>query len=146
ELEERFKFNTAIASIMELFNEVHKFSPKTPKDKEVLKEAIEKLIIMLSPFTPHIAEEMWEITGHEKLLAESKWPEVDESALKVDEIEIPVQVNGKVRGKIVIPADASEDLVKDLALENEKIKKYVEGKSIVKFIYVKGRLVNIVVK
>lgn len=146
ELQERFKFNTAIASIMELFNEISKFKAKTEGDKRVLKEAIEKLTIMLSPFTPHVAEEMWEITGHTTLLAEEKWPEVDESALKVEEIEIPVQVNGKVRGKITIPADANEETVRELALSNEKIKKYTEGKNIVKFIYVKGRLVNIVVK
>ena len=146
ELQERFKFNTAIAAIMELFNEISKFKAETDGDKNVLKEAIEKLIVMLSPFTPHVAEEMWEITGHTTLLAEEKWPEVDESALKVEEIEIPVQVNGKVRGKITIPADANEETVREFALSNEKIKKYTEGKNIVKFIYVKGRLVNIVVK
>ena len=146
ELQERFKFNTAIAAIMELFNEISKFKAETDGDKNVLKEAIEKLIVMLSPFTPHVAEEMWEITGHTTLLAEEKWPEVDESALKVEEVEIPVQVNGKVRGKITIPADADEETVRELALSNGKIKKYTEGKNIIKFIYVKGRLVNIVVK
>ena len=146
ELQERFKFNTAIAAIMELFNEISKFKAEIDGDKNVLKEAIEKLIVMLSPFTPHVAEEMWEITGHTTLLAEEKWPEVDESALKVEEIEIPVQVNGKVRGRITIPADADEETVRELALSNEKIKKYTEGKNIIKFIYVKGRLVNIVVK
>ena len=146
ELQERFKFNTAIAAIMELFNEISKFKAEIDGDKNVLKEAIEKLIVMLSPFTPHVAEEMWEITGHTTLLAEEKWPEVDESALKVEEVEIPVQVNGKVRGKITIPADADEETVRELALSNEKIKKYTEGKNIIKFIYVKGRLVNIVVK
>ncbi|ADY73685.1 leucyl-tRNA synthetase [Desulfurobacterium thermolithotrophum DSM 11699] len=146
ELQERFKFNTAIASIMELFNEITRFKVKSDGDKEVLKEAIEKLIIMLSPFTPHISEEMWEITGHKTLLIEESWPEVDESALKVEEVEIPVQVNGKVRGKVTIPIDATEERVKEIALSNEKVQKYTEGKNIVKFIYVKGRLVNIVVK
>ena len=146
ELQERFKFNTAIAAIMELFNEISKFKAEIDGDKNVFKEAIEKLIVMLSPFTPHVAEEMWEITGHTTLLAEEKWPEVDESALKVEEVEIPVQVNGKVRGKITIPTDADEETVRELALSNEKIKKYTEGKNIIKFIYVKGRLVNIVVK
>ena len=146
ELEERFKFNTAIAAIMELFNAMSSFKPETDGDKAILKEAIEKLIVMLSPFTPHVAEEMWEMTGHKELLAEIDWPEVDESALKEEEMELPVQVNGKVRDRITVPADADEETVKEIALSSEKVKKYTEGKTIVRFIYVKGRLVNLVVR
>ncbi|TCK03340.1 leucine--tRNA ligase [Phorcysia thermohydrogeniphila] len=146
ELEERFKFNTAIAAIMELFNAMSSFKPETDGDRAVLREAIEKLIVMLSPFTPHVAEEMWEMTGHKELLAQISWPEVDESALKEEEIELPVQVNGKVRDRITVPADADEETVKEIALSSEKVKKYTEGKTIVRFIYVKGRLVNLVVR
>lgn len=146
ELSGRYKFNTAIASIMELVNQIQSFKPQTEGDKRILKEAIEKVIVMLYPFTPHIAEELWQATGHGTLLAQTPWPQVDQSALQVEEIEIPVQVNGKVRDKIIVPADADEETVKALALSSEKIKKYTEGKEIKKFIYVPKRLANIVVK
>ncbi|SMP08689.1 leucyl-tRNA synthetase [Desulfurobacterium pacificum] len=146
ELSGRFKFNTAIASIMELVNAISSFKPETEGDRKALKEALELTIIMLSPFTPHIAEELWQLTGHKTLLSETSWPQVDKSALKVDEIEIPVQINGKVRDKITIPADADENTVKEIALSSEKVRKYTEGKEIKKFIYVPGRLANIVVK
>ncbi len=145
ELQERFKFNTAIASIMELFNEMAGFKPGADGDKAVLKEAIEKLILILTPFAPHVCEELWSLTGHTTLVSVEKWPRYDESVLKVEEVEIPVQVNGKVRDRITVPVDADEETVKTIAFEAEKVKKYLEGKTVRKFIYVKGRLVNIVV-
>ncbi|SNR76303.1 leucine--tRNA ligase [Desulfurobacterium atlanticum] len=146
EFNERFKFNTAIAAIMELFNLISRFKPETGGDKAALKEAIELMIIMLSPVTPHIAEEMWKITGHKTLVSTHRWPKVDEEALIKEEIELPVQINGKVREKVTVPADIDEEKLKEVVLSLEKIKKYTEGKEIKKFIYVKGRLVNVVVK
>ncbi|WP_457681058.1 leucine--tRNA ligase [Thermovibrio sp.] len=146
ELSERFKFNTAIAAIMELFNAASSFKPKTEGDREALKEVIEKLIVMLYPFSPHLSEELWERTGHKELLARTPWPEVDEEALKAQEVELPVQVNGKVRGVITVPVDADEDFVREAALSLDKVKKALEGKKIVKFIYVPGRIVNLVVR
>ncbi len=146
ELSERFKFNTAIAAIMELFNDISSFKPETEGDYRALKEAIEKLIVMLSPFAPHVAEEMWEMTGHTTLLASEKWPEVDENALVKDEVEVPVQVNGKVRDVVTLPVDADEETAREIALSSEKIKRAIDGKEIVKFIYRSGRIINIVVR
>ena len=146
ELSERFKLNTAIAAIMELFNQITSFKPKTEGDKGALKEAVEKLIVMLYPFAPHTAEELWELTGHRELLAKTPWPEVDEDALKEEEVEIPVQVNGKVRAVISVPAGATEEEVREIALREPKVQKAVEGKEIVKFIYRPGRIVNLVVR
>ena len=146
ELGERFKFNTAIASIMELFNQITSFKPETGGDRRALKEAVEKLLVMLYPFAPHISEELWEMTGHRELLAKTPWPEVDREALKEEEIEIPVQVNGRVRAVISIPAGAGEDEVKEIVLKEPKIQKALEGKEIIKFIYRPGRIVNLVVR
>ena len=145
ELDGRFKFNTAIASLMELFNAMESFKPKTKEDLEVLRESKKLFAIMLSPFAPHIAEELWEILGEKGFVCNQKWPKVDERAVEVSEITIPVQVTGKVRDRITIPADAPEEQVKEIALSSPKVKKYTEGKEIKRFIYVKGRLVNVVV-
>ncbi|MEO2066101.1 MAG: leucine--tRNA ligase [Desulfurobacteriaceae bacterium] len=146
ELSERFKFNTAIAAIMELFNQITSFKPETEGDKGALKEAVEKLIVMLYPFAPHMAEELWELTGHKRLLAKTQWPSVDERALKEEEVEIPVQVNGKVRAVITVPAGAKEEEVKEMVLKEPKVQKAIEGKEIIKFIYRPGRIVNLVVR
>ncbi len=145
ELEGRFKLNTAIATIMELFNTVSKFNPETEGDKAVFKDAVEKILLLLSPFTPHICEELWEKMGKAVTLSETEWPAVEESALAVEEVEIPVQVNGKVRGRITVQVEANEEEVKEVALSNPSVRKYVQGKEIKKFIYIKGRLVSIVV-
>jgi len=102
--------------------------------------------VMLYPFAPHTAEELWELTGHRELLAKTPWPEVDEDALKEEEVEIPVQVNGKVRAVISVPAGATEEEVREIALKEPKVQKAVEGKEIVKFIYRPGRIVNLVVR
>ena len=146
ELSGRFKLNTAVASIMELFNAVSSFRPEAEGDRAVLKEAVELLIIMLSPFTPHIAEELWQVTGHTTLVSEERWPEVDESALQREEVELPVQVNGKLRDTVVVPADADEETVREIALKSEKVRKALEGKEVVKFIYRPGRIVNFVAR
>ena len=146
ELSRRFKFNTAIAAVMELFNLITSFKPKTQGDRGALKEAVELLLFMLYPFAPHVSEELWEVTGHERMLAESSWPEVDEKALKEEEVEIPVQVNGKTRAVVKVPAEATEEEVMEIVLKEPKVKKALEGKEVVKFIYRPKRIVNLVVR
>ena len=100
---------------------------------------------MLSPVTPHIGEELWEKLGHNDTIAYEQWPEYDESKLVDDEVEIVVQINGKVRAKMLVPADATKETLEELAMGNEKVKEYIDGKTIRKVITVPGKLVNIVV-
>ena len=145
EMEKNYQFNTAIASVMELLNELEDFKPQNEEDKKVLKESIEVVLKLLYPITPHICEELWERLGKENRLYTEPYPSHDEEALKEEEVEIPIQVNGKVRAKIVIPFNADKETVEKIALENPNVKKYVEGKTIRKVIYVPNRLLNIVV-
>ncbi|MEN3042915.1 MAG: leucine--tRNA ligase [Fervidobacterium sp.] len=144
DIEGGFKFNTAIAGLMEFNNQLSDYleSTKSP-NKKLLEEVAEKLVLILSPFAPHMAEEMWSDLGKNTLIVEEKWPDYDANALKEDELTVVVQVNGKVRGRITIPADLSEEDVKKVALES--VSKVIEGKSINNIFYVKGKLVNIVV-
>ncbi|MBE7046960.1 MAG: leucine--tRNA ligase [Ruminococcaceae bacterium] len=136
---DRMKFNTAIAALMSLVNDYQKLDSIT-KDDYLL------LITLLNPVAPHMTEELWEKFGMEGYLSLAKWPEYDESKMIDDEIEIVIQINGKVKDKIMIAAGLSDDEIKEVALENDKVKELTEGKTIVKVIVVKGRLVNIVVK
>ena len=106
----------------------------------------EDFVLILAPFAPHMAEELWERLGHGETLAYAPWPEYDASLLVEDTVEIPVQVNGKVRGRIVVAADAGQDAMLAAAKGNEKVAKFLEGKSIVKEIVVPGRRVNLGVK
>ena len=141
----RFNFNTAISSIMELVNEMYKYKEGTI-NQGLFKAAIENLVLVLSPFTPHICEEMWEHLGHDTFIYSEAWPVCDESALVRDTIEIVVQINGKVKEKMDIPAGLGKDELEKLAMENEKVQKLTSGKNVVKVIAVPGKLVNIVVK
>lgn len=141
----RFNFNTAISSIMELVNEMYKYKEGTI-NQGLFKAAIENLVLVLSPFTPHICEEMWEHLGHDTFIYSEAWPVCDESALVRDTIEIVVQINGKVKEKMDIPAGLGKDELEKLAMKNEKVQKLTSGKNVVKVIAVPGKLVNIVVK
>ena len=145
DMEKRFQFNTAIAKSMKLLNLLSDFRPSSEEDKKVLKEGVEILLSMLSPITPHICEELWSRLGHEELITLSPFPEVDQEALKVEEIEIPVQINGKLRGKIRIPYNAGQETALEEALRNDKIAKHIGNKKPKKVIFVKNRLLNIVV-
>ncbi len=145
DVEERFQLNTAVAEIMKLFNEISSFSPRNEEGRKALREAVEILLLMLAPVAPHIAEELWHRIGKETLLLRESLPQVDEKALEVEEIEIPVQVNGKLRGRIRIPFGAEEDTVRRIALEDERIRSFVKGREIRKVVYVPNRLLNIVV-
>lgn len=148
DIEGRFNFNTAISSIMELVNEAYRYKEKYKDDlnENLVGDVITKLITMLSPFAPHITEELWMNIGKEYSVHKLQWPEFDEKALVQDEVEIVVQINGKVRDKIVVSTSISKDDLEKAALESDKIKAATEGKNVVKVIAIPGRLVNIVVK
>jgi leucyl-tRNA synthetase len=146
---ERFNFNTAISAIMELVNATYDYLEKNRDgnlNRGILKEAITNMMIMLAPFSPHIASELWELVGMEGSVHDQKWPKWDPEALIKDEIEIVVQVNGKLRGRLTISAEATREEMEEIALGHEKIKESIAGKNIVKVIAVPKKLVNIVVK
>ncbi|EIV99274.1 leucine--tRNA ligase [Thermoanaerobacter siderophilus] len=144
---DKFQFNTAIARIMELVNALYKYEADVEvKNIKFYEEVVTDLIRLLAPFAPHFSEEMWEKLGYEYSVFNQKWPEWDEKALQRDVVEIAVQVNGKVRGRLEVPSKATDEEVEKLALSDKNVKAYVDGKEIKKVIVVKNRLVNIVVK
>jgi len=139
----RFNFNTAISCVMELVNALYAYNGS---NNALISEAAKDLIIMLAPFVPHITEELWEIIGGKGSVHDQSWVSYDEKALVKDETEIVVQINGKVKDKMMISTGLSDDEIKAIALENDKIKELTDGKQVLKVIVVKGKLVNIVVK
>lgn len=144
---DRFQFNTSISRCMELVNALYKYDAEVKvKNIKLFEDTIIDLIKLVSPFAPHFAEEMWEQLGFEYSIFNQTWPEFDEHALVKDTIELAVQVNGTVRGKIEVAADADNSEAEAVALSDEKIKPFLDGKEIKKVIVVKGRLVNIVAK
>jgi leucyl-tRNA synthetase len=158
----RMHLNTAISALMELVNEMYAFCdrhglrPGRDEDtaptigraatRAVLREAVESLVRLLAPFTPHMAEELWERLGHEGGLDAAGWPAADEAAAREEELEVPVQVNGKVRGRIVVSADASERDIETAALASPQIQPHLASRTVAKVIVARGRLVSIVVK
>ncbi len=116
-----------------------------PSTIAVLKESIEALVRMLSPFAPHMAEEIWEALGHSGGTVTAGWPEFDPAVAKADEIVIPVQVNGKLRGRLTVPAGASDDELRDAALADPQVRPYLAGKQVKKVVVVAGKLVSVVV-
>jgi leucyl-tRNA synthetase len=162
DIEERMHLNTAVSSLMELVNELYSFSEATvhgaPRGSEapagrversetiaVLREAIDALVLMISPFAPHTAEEMWHMLGHVGGLVKAPWPSFDPEVAKAQEVVVPVQVNGKVRARITAPADASDDRLRELALADPAVRAYTDGKTIRKVVIGKGPLVSVVV-
>ncbi|MGB4751486.1 MAG: leucine--tRNA ligase [Fervidobacterium sp.] len=145
DIEGGFKFNTAIAGLMEFNNQLMEYLDNVERpNTKLLKEVAENVALILSPFAPHMAEEMWNDLGKDTLIVNEKWPEYDPSALEQEEMTIVVQVNGKVRGKLIVPVDITEDEIKKAALEEAS--RSIEGKTVMNVIYVKGKLINIVVK
>jgi leucyl-tRNA synthetase len=140
----RHTFNTAIAANMELINELLKFDDDSEQGRAVRHEAIENIVLLLSPIVPHITQQLWNDLGHDEMLAELDWPVCDESALVRDEIELVIQVNGKLRSKIDVAVSADNKTIEKLALADAKIVANIEGKTVRKVIIVPGRLVNIV--
>ncbi|HNF97106.1 MAG TPA: leucine--tRNA ligase, partial [Pseudomonadota bacterium] len=142
---ERQQFNTAIAAIMELSNAITDFAATQTVQSAALREAVETAVQLLGPMAPHICEELWQALSHKTLLALSAWPVFDEAAAKDDKVTVVVQVNGKKRAELQVAADSSEDVIQQAALSDPGVKQFTDGKSIKKSIYVKGRLLNLVV-
>lgn len=142
---ERFNFNTAISAIMEMVNGLYAYKEQKISGS-VIKEAVENLLLLLAPFAPHMTEELWEKLGKKESIHLMPWPKYDIEAMVEEEIEIVVQVNGKVKGKVSLPAEATDEEMKQAALSNEKVLPHIEGKNVVKVITVPRKLVNIVVK
>ena len=147
-----FQFNTAIAALMELLNELYDYwqpveqERKGPANEAILAEILENMVLMLAPFAPHMAEELWQEIGGKGTIYKAKWPSFDANVAKDNEITLVIQVNGKVREKMVIPAGLNEDNVKAKALGNNKIAEMVKGKEILKVLLIQGKLINIVIK
>ncbi|MFW5454005.1 leucine--tRNA ligase [Thioalkalivibrio sulfidiphilus] len=142
----RTTFNTAIAACMELMNELGRFEDKSGQGRAVMQEALETTVLMLSPIVPHIAHALWSELGREGAAVDQPWPVVDESALESDTVELVVQVNGKLRAQIQVPAAAERAAIEEAALADENVQRHIEGKTVVKMVVVPGRLVNVVVK
>jgi leucyl-tRNA synthetase len=166
DLDPRVHLNTAVSAMMELVNELYTFCTKAecapaaddaaratarvgamirPGTVAVLKEAVEALVRMLAPFAPHMSEELWERLGHPEGLAAARWPEYDEEVARAEEIVVPVQVNGKLRARLTVPADIAENELQALALADPHVKQYLDAKTIKKVMVARGRLVSIVV-
>ena len=144
DIDRRFTFNTAIASMMELFNEIGKFKDTSDAGKAVVHEACSALVRMLSPFTPHITHELWAQLGYQTALINEAWPEVDDDALVKDSLTLVVQVNGKRRSSIDVPASASKDDCESVAMADANVQKHIANATVRKVIVVPGKLVNIV--
>jgi leucyl-tRNA synthetase len=144
DVDQRNNFNTAISAIMELVNELQ--ANGTHADPALVGEAVRTLIVLLAPFAPHITEELWQLTGRETSVHQQSWPTYDPRALVLDEVELAVQINGKVRDKLVVPSGASKEEVERSALGQERVLQLIAGKSVAKVIVVPGKLVNIVVR
>jgi leucyl-tRNA synthetase len=141
----RRSFNTAVAAVMELLNAVSKFDSKPLYGRVVAHEALEIAVLCLSPMIPHVTHELWHQLGHATSLIHERWWAPDPDALAQESIEISVQVNGKMRARVSVPADATQEIAVQAALADANVQKYVEGKPIRKAIYVPGKLANLVV-
>jgi leucyl-tRNA synthetase len=141
---QRQTYNTAIAAIMELLNALNKLDKNNEQSRAVAREGVKAIILMLSPITPHIASELWTAFGHADSVLDAQWPQVDEAALVKDSIEMVVQVNGKVRAKLELPANISKEDAEAVARADENVIKFVGESTIRKIIVIPGKLVNIV--
>ncbi len=141
----RLQFNTAIAAVMELLNALGKVGDNAPVARAVKQEALETAVLLLFPIVPHIGHALWRELRPGSDIGNERWPQVDASALVQDEIELMIQVNGKLRGSITVPKDAARDAIEKLARENENVKRFIDSQAVKKIVVVPGRLVNIVV-
>lgn len=141
----RHSFNTAVAAAMELLNAVNKLADDSDAGRAVVRESLEAVVVMLSPMVPHICHALWQELGHDDALIDHHWPVVDDSALERDTIEMVVQVNGKLRARILVANDASNDAIERQALADDNVQRFVDGRKVRRVIIVPGRLVNIVV-
>ncbi|MDP6150340.1 MAG: leucine--tRNA ligase [Gammaproteobacteria bacterium] len=141
----RYTFNTAIAAIMELVNSVTRYEVSDTSDRVLVQEALDHIVLMLAPIVPHICHYLWLQLGHEDAVIDAAWPVADEAARQAESITLVVQVNGKLRARINVPANASKDAVEEAALMDDNVQRFIEGKAIRKVIVVPGKLVNVVV-
>ena len=144
---QRFHFNTSVSRIMELTNELYKYvQERNPEtfNRELLETALNNLVLLLAPFVPHLAEEFWQKLGNKPTVFDQAWPEYNEAYLKVDEIDWVIQVNGKIRQRITASATLTKEQAEALAMNDERIKELLDGKTIRKVIVVPKKLVNIV--
>ena len=147
DLDGRFNFNTAISTVMELVNAMYQYKDKHETiNADLAQELEEKLLLLLAPFTPHITEELWHEIGRDGSIHQQDWPTYEEAALAVDEIELAVQVNGKVRDKVTVPVGIDKDELQALAMASPKVQEFTNGKTVVKVIVIPNKIVNIVVK
>ncbi len=130
---------------MELCNEISKFSPQDERERAVVQEALSTAVLVISPIAPHAAHRLWQVLGNSEDMVDASWPSVDESALRRDRVEIVVQVNGKVRGRLEVAVDAGQEEVLSKALSNENVARFIADKNIRKVIYLPGKLLNLVV-
>lgn len=144
DISRRLTFNTSIAAVMELLNEVGRLGDDEPQSRAVRQEALDTAVLMLSPIAPHICHNLWYALGHENPVVDASWPTADEAAMVRSEIQIVLQVNGKVRAKADVPANIEKDALEALALDNENVIRFTEGKTVRKVIVVPGKLVNVV--
>lgn len=148
DIRDRFHFNTAIAAIMELVNQIYQVLESKPKDAAlwpVVREATETVVALSSPMVPHIADELWRVLGHEELLLETPWPKWDEQAIAAEEVLIVVQINGKLRSRITVSADATSKELETASLQDARVREFIGGKPVKKVIVVPGKLINIVI-
>lgn len=149
DIQRRFQFNTAISAVMELINEIQgelSNGDINPAFLSVMREAMEAVLLLLSPMVPHITEELWHLLGHTESIFGVSWPQANPALLEADDVKIAVQVNGRLRGEVTVPRTASQDEVLAVACKNESVERHIAGKTIKKVIYVQGRLLNVVVQ
>jgi len=149
DIDRRFNFNTAIAAAMEMLNDFYRYVenvPEAERSPAAVREALEKLVLCLAPFAPHITEELWRELGHDGSVHDERWPEWDEAYVETEEVEVAVQVNGRLRDRMVVPKGAGEEELREKALACARVGPFVEGKEVVKVVVVPDRLVNIVVR
>jgi leucyl-tRNA synthetase len=144
DIEKEYHFNTAIAALMELVNEMSSFGPSGTNDRAIMRFAIENTLLLLSPFTPHITEELWTRLGHQPGISGRNWPAWEEELVREEKVELVIQVNGKLRSRIMIPSDLNDDEAKSRALGDSKIIETIGNQKVRKVIVIKGRLVNLV--
>jgi leucyl-tRNA synthetase len=145
DLGRRYTFNTAIAAVMELVNALGRASDSTPQGRAVLQEGLEAVVLLLSPFVPHVADALWRALGHLEPVVDARWPQADRAALARDTVELVVQVNGKLRGRITVPAGAPQAEVEAAALASENVRRLLGDRPPRKVVVVPGKLVNLVV-
>ncbi|MGQ0587421.1 MAG: class I tRNA ligase family protein, partial [Gammaproteobacteria bacterium] len=145
DLGRRLKLNTVVAANMELLNAVADFDDASPQGRAVAQEALDALVATLAPICPHIGHALWQALGHAGPVIDARWPDPDPAALKAEMVTLVVQVNGKLRGRVEVPADAGQDAIAEAALADENVRKFIAGQSIKKRVVVPGKLVNFVV-